>query len=299
MTTITRSVGLSDVRPNGRLRLDALARFLQDVADHDGHTAAIGGSGIWVLRRMSMRIAHTPRFRADVRLTTWCSGVGPRWAERRTDLTVGEGGVAEAVAIWVHVDAERGVPLPLPSGFDERWGATAGSRRVRATLRHPLPPADAAAFSWPLRAVDLDVVDHVNNAAYWAPVEEELARRGSRRSRAPRSSSAADSSVASRSSAASPTSKTDSAVGSASAMTYARARSYTSAHDVADARRSPSARVPDGEGRHDARQLPALAERARHRVQPDDEPRSDRRTTPRNSSTARSRVSARRASAGA
>jgi acyl-ACP thioesterase len=31
---------------------------------------------------------------------------------------------------------------------------------------------------WPLRATDLDVVGHVNNAAYWAPVEEELARRG-------------------------------------------------------------------------------------------------------------------------
>ena len=137
---ITRSVGLSDVRPNGRLRLDALARFLQDVADHDGHTAAIGGSGIWVLRRMSMRIAHTPRFHADVRLTTWCSGVGPRWAERRTDLTVGEGGVAEAVAIWVHVDAERGVPLPLPSGFDERVGR---DRRQSPGPGHP-PPSAAA-----------------------------------------------------------------------------------------------------------------------------------------------------------
>jgi acyl-ACP thioesterase len=29
-----------------------------------------------------------------------------------------------------------------------------------------------------LRATDFDVVDHVNNAAYWAVAEEELARRG-------------------------------------------------------------------------------------------------------------------------
>jgi acyl-ACP thioesterase len=29
-----------------------------------------------------------------------------------------------------------------------------------------------------LRATDLDVVGHVNNAAYWAPVEQELGRRG-------------------------------------------------------------------------------------------------------------------------
>ena len=45
----------------------------------------------------------------------------------------------------------------------------------------------------------------------------------------------------------------------------------------ADGRRGASARVPDGEGGHDARRLSAVAELARDRVQPDDEPRSDRR----------------------
>jgi len=29
-----------------------------------------------------------------------------------------------------------------------------------------------------MRAADVDVLGHVNNAAYFAPVEEELARRG-------------------------------------------------------------------------------------------------------------------------
>ena len=178
VVSLTRHAGLGDVRSNGRMRLDAFARFLQDVADYDAVTGEAEGSGIWVLRRLALRIARTPRFRADVHLSTWCSGVGPRWAERRTDLVVGEGLVAEAAAIWVHVDAERGVPLPLPRGFDERWGVTAAGRRVRATLQHPAPPADATVFAWPLRAVDLDIVGHVNNAAYWAPVEEELARRG-------------------------------------------------------------------------------------------------------------------------
>ena len=28
---------------------------------------------------------------------------------------------------------------------------------------------------WPLRVTDVDVLGHVNNAAYWAPVEEVLA----------------------------------------------------------------------------------------------------------------------------
>jgi acyl-ACP thioesterase len=178
VVTLARHVGLGDTRPDGRLRLDALARFVQDVADHDAATADVGGAGVWVLRRSSFRVLHTPRFRADLTLRTWCSGVGARWAERRTDVEVGGRRAVGAVGLWVYVDRERGVPVGLPDGFHERWGVSAGGRQVRARLVHPPPPASAVRARWPLRAVDLDVLGHVNNAAYWAAAEEELARRG-------------------------------------------------------------------------------------------------------------------------
>jgi len=178
VVTVGRHVGLGDAGPDGRLRLDALARFVQDVADHDAATADVGGTGVWVLRRALLRIARTPRFRSDLVLRTWCSGVGPRWAERRTDVEVDGRRAVAAEALWVYVDPERGVPIPLPPGFDERWGVSARGRLVSARLRHPGPPAAATCTRWTLRAVDLDVLGHVNNAAYWAPVEEELARRG-------------------------------------------------------------------------------------------------------------------------
>jgi acyl-ACP thioesterase len=35
-----------------------------------------------------------------------------------------------------------------------------------------------------LRVTDLDVLDHVNNAVFWIPVEEEVARAGARPHRA-------------------------------------------------------------------------------------------------------------------
>lgn len=180
VVTITRHVGLADVRPDSTLRLDALARFLQDVADRDAETAALDG-GVWVLRRLQMELAHTPRFRADVALHTWCSGVGARWAERRTDVDYGEVGCARAIGLWVHLDQGTGAPAPLPAGFDEFWGETANGRKIRASLRHPAPDPAATVAVWPLRVTDLDVLGHVNNAAYWVPVEEELARRGSPR----------------------------------------------------------------------------------------------------------------------
>jgi acyl-ACP thioesterase len=176
---ITRHVGLADVRPDGRARLDALARIAQDVADTDASSAPDADAmGVWILRRLAMTIAHTPRLRAEVEASTWCSGIGARWAERSTTLQVGNVACADITGIWVHVDRERGTPAPLPKAFDAIWGASAQGRRVSARLRHAGPPADAPRSRWILRATDLDVLDHVNNAAYWAPVEEELARRG-------------------------------------------------------------------------------------------------------------------------
>jgi len=183
ITTITRQVGLADVGPNGRARLDALARIVQDVSDFDAATAPVEGMGLWIMRRLELRVAHTPRFRADVTASTWCSGVGPRWAERTTHLHVNGRTCVEAVSIWAHTDPQLGAPIPLPPGFDAVWGATAAGRKVSARLRHRPPPApsDVIRAVWPLRATDVDIVGHVNNAAYWAAIEDELTRRGNPR----------------------------------------------------------------------------------------------------------------------
>ncbi len=178
VTTIPRHVGLADVGPDGRARLDGLARIVQDVSDADAANAPVEGMGLWILRRLDLDIAVTPRFRADVTASTWCSGIGARWAERTTELRVGDQLCVAATAIWVHTDPETGAPSPLPPGFDAVWGVTAAGRKVSARLRHPPVPDDARRRVWPLRATDLDIVGHVNNAAYWAAIEEELAARG-------------------------------------------------------------------------------------------------------------------------
>ena len=45
---------------------------------------------------------------------------------------------------------------------------------TRLTLPAPTVEADR---DWPLRAVDVDRLGHINNAAYWAPFEEVFAGR--------------------------------------------------------------------------------------------------------------------------
>jgi acyl-ACP thioesterase len=82
------------------------------------------------------------------------------------------------VALWVHLDPETRAPAPFSEDEIRLYGDQAAARRIRARLRHPAPPAGIAGVPWRFRAVDLDVADHVNNAAYWEPAEEEILAGG-------------------------------------------------------------------------------------------------------------------------
>lgn len=168
--------GLGDVSPQGRARLDAIARWLQDAAFADVFDADIADQGVWIVRRMELHVERFPRFWEPLEIATFCSGVGRLWAERRTTIRGGDGGHVEAVALWVHLDPDGARPRPLPGGFEAVYGAAANGRRVRARLHHPAePPEHAARRPWSFRAADLDLAAHVNNAVYWSVLEEELA----------------------------------------------------------------------------------------------------------------------------
>ena len=165
--------GLGDATVSGRVRLDAIARWLQDVAYADIVDAALAGRGAWIVRRTRMRVESFPRFGEPVSVRTFCSGAGRVAAERRTSIS-GGGGAVEAVATWIHVDTETLRPLRLGEEFDAVYGESAGGRKADFRLRHPAPHADASRAPWRFRASDLDIAGHVNNAAYWEPVEEVL-----------------------------------------------------------------------------------------------------------------------------
>ena len=174
--TAERPVRLGDVTPGGRLRLDAVARYLQDVAADDSADAGADEAGAaWVVRRCRIEMRTPARYQERLTVTTWCSGVGSRWAERSTTLTGEHGADLRATALWVHVSFPDGRPRRLPPGFEHVWGGELPS--VSHRLTHPAPVDGEAGRPWPLRVTDLDVLGHVNNAAYWEPVEEELGRR--------------------------------------------------------------------------------------------------------------------------
>ncbi|HZE05679.1 MAG TPA: hypothetical protein VE127_10670, partial [Solirubrobacteraceae bacterium] len=114
------------------------------------------------------------------RLTTFCSGLGRMWAERRTDIVRAGGGNGrapadvEAVSLWVHLDGERWRPSPLTEAEIRTYSGPGNARKVTARLNHPAPPSLENGSGWIFRATECDIADHVNNAAYWEPLEEEL-----------------------------------------------------------------------------------------------------------------------------
>ncbi len=175
--TRSRRVRLGDASPAGRLRLDALARYLQDVSNDDTRDAGLADEMTWVVRRTVVDVERFPVFGEELVLQTFCSGTGGRWAERRVSVSGDGGGRVEAASLWVYVDG-AGRPAPLPPDFMGLFGEAAAGRVVRARLQHAAhPPAAAEAAKWPLRFTDFDVLGHMNNAAYWSAVEEVLGIR--------------------------------------------------------------------------------------------------------------------------
>jgi acyl-ACP thioesterase len=171
-----RRVRLSDMDETGRLRLDAVARYLQDVAIDDVEETGWGvPEHLWFIRRVVVDVVRPFVDDRAVDLVTWCSGMAAVAAGRRWSVAGDRGGRIEVDSVWIHLGPDQR-PARL-----EHFGVYAeatGGRAVSTRLELPDPDGAGARVAWSLRATDVDLHGHVNNAAYWQAVEEQLPRGG-------------------------------------------------------------------------------------------------------------------------
>jgi acyl-ACP thioesterase len=171
-----RRVRVADADEHGRLRLDAVARFVQDIGSDDVTDAGLDPATPWVIRRSAVRVEGWPQLGERLEVATWCGGIGSRWAERRVSF-VGRDSRVEVATLVIHLDG-TGRPARVPDVFHERYGEAAQGRTLSSRLSLPAPSEGAGRRPWPLRSTDLDVMGHVNNAIPWAVVEDEHHRWG-------------------------------------------------------------------------------------------------------------------------
>jgi acyl-ACP thioesterase len=173
----SRPIRLSDTDAGGRLRLDAVARYLQDVAADD--VADAGWSPdehIWVVRRTALDLIQPFLEDTTVELTTWCAGIAAAAAARRTTLCGDRGGRIEAEMIWIHLGRDL-QPERLGERFLAVYGESAAGRKASTRLGLRGPAHADSRVSWHVRMTDIDRLGHMNNAAYWAAVEQRWRHR--------------------------------------------------------------------------------------------------------------------------
>jgi acyl-ACP thioesterase len=171
-----RPIRLADMDAHGRLRLDAVARFLQDIAIEDVEETGWGmPEHLWFVRSIRIDVIRPFVDDRNALLTTWCSSVAAIAAGRRWSVTGDTGGRIEVDSVWIHLD-DRAQPARIED-FGV-YAAAAGGRHASTKLELPDPPEDAGRRNWPLRATDVDLHGHVNNAIHWQAVEELLPELG-------------------------------------------------------------------------------------------------------------------------
>ncbi|WP_227979820.1 acyl-[acyl-carrier-protein] thioesterase [Nocardia spumae] len=171
-------VRLGDTDGAERLRLDAVARYLQDIG-YD-HLQVVDEGDLhpgWIVRRTVMDVLRPIEFGDRVHLRRWPSALSNRWCNMRIQVRSENGGLIETEMFLIHVDIEAGRPARMSDRFMAPMLAATTQHRLqwRPALR-ARAGTGAEPRPFPLRVTDVDRYGHVNNAVHWGAVEEALAR---------------------------------------------------------------------------------------------------------------------------
>lgn len=171
------TVGSFQVHPDGKLRMNSLADFFQEVAWRHADSADFGRNLrthnlSWILSRLDIKATNLPTWGQSIKVFTAGRGVDKLFAFREfliTDLQ--DKPLAKAMSSWVlfNTDSKKihnpGQVLPI-SLFDPQIKPDWQPGRIRVSGQLVFEEEIKVRFS------DLDLNNHVNNTTYIRWVED-------------------------------------------------------------------------------------------------------------------------------
>jgi medium-chain acyl-[acyl-carrier-protein] hydrolase len=171
------SVGSFQVRPDGKLRMNSLADFFQEVAWQHADSADFGRNLLeenlsWILSRFDIKAANLPTWGESIKVFTAGRGVDKLFAFREFLITDLQGKpLARAMSSWVLLNTvskkihrpEQVLPTAL---FDPQLKPDWQPDRIRISGKLLFEEEVKVRFS------DLDLNNHVNNTTYIRWVED-------------------------------------------------------------------------------------------------------------------------------
>ena len=168
-------LGTSDIDEHRRLRLDGVARYIQEVgAEHLADAQLAEVHPHWIVLRTVIDVLEPIEIPSDIAFRRWCAGLSSRWCDMRVQLLGAEGGRIETAGFWICMNKDTLTPSRLTDDCVRRFGSTTDEHRLKWRPWLTAPVDDARAVPFPLRRTDIDLFEHVNNTIYWHGVHEIL-----------------------------------------------------------------------------------------------------------------------------
>ena len=168
---------------NGRLFIHQLLNFLQDAAHKHADGYGFGQKQLendnlfWVLSRLSVAIISLPKVGDEIILSTWVKSIRGAVSEREFSINLGEETIINASSLWFCLSGESDKPTRLPSNYVDLMSINNNYSIHDGAVKVIDPEsADNKKVGLVIKAAhsDIDMVDHVNNAAYVRWLMDEL-----------------------------------------------------------------------------------------------------------------------------
>lgn len=177
----TFQVRAYEIDPSGKLTMANLCNYLQEAAGQHAHALKVSSpqlmeNGItWVLARLHVQMRKMPNWQENVTIETWPAQIDRLFAVRDFRIFVDNEEIGVATSAWVLMDLKSRRPLRR---FPAEITDVHPEKPVRALNDSfkKLQPVETAEnpTELPIRADDIDINSHVNNAVFIALLEDNL-----------------------------------------------------------------------------------------------------------------------------